>query len=134
MGYHRFNSLCVIRVGGFKMLWIITGYGLSQYRYGLSQVWLYLPFTLSFPLILTRKKNNRPLFLITVMRLLFKECLARVICYIWCITHVACSMLQLHSAYHILCIPILLCSVLHVREVTKINSTASETKMNSQNE
>ena len=36
MSYHRFNSLCVLRVGGLKMLWVITGYGLSQY--GLSQV------------------------------------------------------------------------------------------------
>jgi len=36
MGYHRFNSVCVIRVGGFKMVWVITDYGLSQY--GLSQV------------------------------------------------------------------------------------------------
>ena len=36
MGYHRFNPLRVIRVGGLKMLWVITGYGLSQY--GLSQI------------------------------------------------------------------------------------------------
>ena len=40
MAFLRFNSLCVKRVGGLKMLWLITGYGLSQYglsQYGLSQ-------------------------------------------------------------------------------------------------
>jgi len=36
MGYYRFNPVCVIRAGGLKLLWIITGYGLSQY--GLPQV------------------------------------------------------------------------------------------------
>ena len=40
MSYYRFNPVCVIRVSGLKMLWVITGYGLSQY--GLSQVWLYI--------------------------------------------------------------------------------------------
>ena len=36
MAFLRFIYICVIRVGGLKMLWVITGYGLSQY--GLSQV------------------------------------------------------------------------------------------------
>ena len=46
MGYYRLwvitvwvisgLTVCVIRVGRLKMLWVITGYGLAQY--GLSQV------------------------------------------------------------------------------------------------
>ena len=29
MGYHRFNSLCVIRAGGLKMLWVTVLSGLE---------------------------------------------------------------------------------------------------------
>ena len=39
MAFLRFISICFIWSGGFKMLWVITDYRLSQY--GLSQVWLY---------------------------------------------------------------------------------------------